>query len=239
MRIGLAIDAFLRLNCCLTTRNNGCECKAWPAGGCMEPDKGDIDPTSGFHPNATGFQSDRKLDGPRSEQAVELFVRLHRWCEQYKPDLLRRLWGAKQATVPFLAGLFVFLCSVIAMVTGSVSIKDPWREEVNTLIAKGVKTEDHGRALELLLRKLADLPADRQMFYPPTWFLVTAATAAVVALMLSFGARTAFDIGKGMASVRRQKRYLRFLQKSVPTFLILGVLASMLGSFAFDFLRSK
>jgi arylsulfatase A-like enzyme len=26
---------------------------------------GDIDPTSGFHPNATGFQSDRKLDGPR------------------------------------------------------------------------------------------------------------------------------------------------------------------------------
>ena len=30
-----------------------------------------------------------------AEQAAELFVRLHRWCEQYKPDVLRRLLGAR------------------------------------------------------------------------------------------------------------------------------------------------
>jgi hypothetical protein len=174
-----------------------------------------------------------------SEQAVELFVRLHRWCEQYKPDWLRRLWGAGLPSVPVLAVLFLILCFVIAVVTGSVSMKDPWREEVGKLIAKGVKTEDHGRALELLLRKSADLPTDRQLIYPPTWFLVATVTAAVVTLLLSFGARTAFEIGKGTASVRWQKRYDSFLRRSVPAFLILGVLASILGSFAFDFLRSK
>jgi hypothetical protein len=174
-----------------------------------------------------------------SEQAVELFVRLHRWCEQYKPDLLRRLWGANPGTVPILAGSIVILCFVIALVTGSVSMKDPLRDEINTLIAKGVKAEDQGRALELRLRKSADLPADRQSFYPPIWFFAAAATMFAVTLLLSFGARTAFEIGKGAASVRWQKRYDGFLRKIIPSFLVLGVLASALGSFVYDLLRSK
>jgi hypothetical protein len=173
-----------------------------------------------------------------SEQAVELFVRLNRWCEQYKPDLLRRVCGT-QGAAPIIALFFVIFCTLIAVVTGSISTKDPWREKVRTLIAKGVKPEDHGRALELLLRKSADLPADRQLVYPAPWFLVAAVTAAVVAILLSFGARTAFELGKGAASVRWQKLYENFLRKSIPAFLILGVLASMLGSFVLDFLRSK
>jgi hypothetical protein len=174
-----------------------------------------------------------------SEHAVELFVRLHRWCEQYKPDLLRRLWGAKPGTVPILAGSIVVLCFLIALLTGSVSMKDPLSDEINTLIAKGVKAEDQGRALELLLRKAVDRPADRQLFYPPIWFYAVAITMFVVTLLLSFGARTAFEIGKGTASVRRQKKYDGFLRRVIPSFLILGVLASALGSFVYDVFRSK
>jgi len=174
-----------------------------------------------------------------SEQAVELFVRLHRWCEEYKPVLLRRLWGARPPAAVLLAGLFMILCTVIAVVTGSVTKKDPWREEVSTLIAKGVKTEDHGRALELLLEKSVDPHGSRQEIRMPNWFFVVGGIAALVSLLLSFGARTAFQIGKGAASVRWQKQYHSFLRKSVPAFLILGVLASILGSFAFDFLRPK
>jgi hypothetical protein len=173
-----------------------------------------------------------------SEQAVELFVRLHRWCEQYKPDLLRRLLGT-QSAVPILAILFIILCTAIAALTGSGSVKDPWKEEVSTLIAKGVKSEDHGRALELLLRKSANFPGDRQLIDPPNWLLAAVYTALGVTLLFALGARTAFEIGKGTASVRWQKQYDRFLRRSIPAFLILGVLASMLGSFAFDFLRSK
>jgi hypothetical protein len=174
-----------------------------------------------------------------SEQATELFVKLNMWSEQRRPDLFRRLHGLGVGNIGLLFFLSLACLFVIAMIAGSLSAKNRWKAEVRELVAKGVKPEDHGRALKLLLEQAADPSNAGDLIRLPRWFYVaTVATSVVAILLMAYPARTAFEIGKGAASVQRQKWYDSFLRKAIPGFLIMGVIASMLGSFAFDLLRS-
>jgi hypothetical protein len=86
-----------------------------------------------------------------SEQADELFVRLNWWAEEYKPDWLRKIRG-----IPFFliwVGSLIAFALVLLMgeITGTVSETSTLRQAVRELVAKGVKPEDYGQALELLL----------------------------------------------------------------------------------------
>ena len=174
-----------------------------------------------------------------NDAADELFVRLNGWAKQYAPDWLRqvRSWGFPLA---WILGLSLLLPVVLlGGMTGAISETNTWRNEVDELLSAGVGVENHSRALELLLQKAAGLDQRLGTLHLPVWFGVVAVTLAVVATLLSIPAHTAFEIGKGTASVRRQKRYDWFLRKALPTFLIMGVLASVVGTYAVDFLRAK
>ena len=126
---------------------------------------------------------------------------------------------------------------MIGFTTGAIYETSTWKDEVRELLANGVKPDNRGRALELLLQKAASLPKDGEKLNLPTWFVIGAVILAGCATLLTFKARTVFEIGKGVASVKRQKQYDRFLRISIPVFLIMGVLASILGSAIFEFIR--
>ena len=174
-----------------------------------------------------------------SEQADELFVRLNRWSEEYKPDWFRRLHGSPPGVVVFLGGSLMILVSMIGMFTGSISTKNALKDEARKLVIKGVKPEDYGRALEILLQQSVRPPGGDDLIILPTWYYAATSAMIVVVLLLSFGARTAFEIGKGATIVRRQKRYDTFLRRSIPAFLIMGALASIVGTIALELVRSK
>jgi hypothetical protein len=72
----------------------------------------------------------------------------------------------------------------------------------------------------------------------PAWLVGVAIALTVIAILLSFQARTGFEIGKGAASISRQKRYDRFLRKAIPGFLA-AVLAGAAGEFVYATLWSK
>ncbi len=179
-----------------------------------------------------------------SNEAVELFVKLNRWSEENKPDWFRRLRGLPGFYITFLNVLLILLIFVIGVVTGFVSEKNTWKDEVRKLVAKGVKPEDYGRALELLLWQSAGLHNDAVRLIAPAWFVVAAITLVIIVgvwaiLLLAVPARTAFEIGKGATSVRRQKWYDSLLRKTIPGFLIMGVLASIVGTVVLELFRSK
>ena len=174
-----------------------------------------------------------------SEQADELFVRLNWWAEEHKPDWLRRTRGISPIFTWILALLVFVLVLVIGLMTGIVSETNTLGEAVRDLVAKGVRPEDYGRALELLLRLSSEYPKQYGALHLPAWLVGVAITMATIATLLSFQARTAFEIGKGAASVLRQKRYDWFLRKAIPSFFIFGVLASAVGSLIFESLWSK
>lgn len=174
-----------------------------------------------------------------SEQADELFVRLNRWAEEHKPDWLRRIRGIDPILSWIFAMVLFVLVLVIGLLIGVVWETNTLSEAVRDLVAKGVKPEDYGRALELLLRMSPEYPKQFGTLHLPAWLVSVGITMGMIATLLSFQARTAFEIGMGAASVLRQKRYDWFLRKAIPAFFILGVLASAIGSFVFETLWPK
>jgi hypothetical protein len=174
-----------------------------------------------------------------SEQADELFVRLNRWADEHKPDWLRRLRGMFPLFT-WVFGLLIFVMFLmLGLMTGAVRETNTLGQSVRDLVAKGVKPEDYGRALELLLQMSTAYPKQYAALDLPPWLVGVAITMAVIATLMSFQAHTAFEIGNGAASVSRQKHYDWFLRKVVPAFFIFGVLASAVGSFVFETFRLK
>jgi hypothetical protein len=173
-----------------------------------------------------------------SEPADELFVRLNQWAEQFKPGFLRRLQSLPSGLLVIFAGALMIMVAMLGIITRAIPTKNSWRTEARELVAKGLKPEDHSRALELLLRYSAGLDTDVEFSQIPAWYKVTFVTAMVVAMLLSFGGDTAFEIGRGAARVRRQKVHSAFLRRTLA-FLIYGVMASILGSFAFNYIWPK
>jgi hypothetical protein len=161
-----------------------------------------------------------------SEPAVELFIKLNRWADDYKPHWLRKLRGLAPPLIWMLALLIVIAVLVIGMVTGSYSETEPLNESIRALVAKGIKPEDYGHALELLLRLSPVYPKQFIMHYAK-WMPVAAAAIAIIAALLSVQARTAFELGSGSRSVQRQKTYDSFLRWTIPAFFFVDVLAAI------------
>ena len=105
------------------------------------------------------------------------------------------------------------------------------------MLATGVHDADQSRVLELLLQNAAHLDSQGAVLQVPHWYWPLVGAVFLVSLLLCYPARTVFAIGKGNDGVRRQEGYDRFLRKLIPAFLFLGVLASVLGSFVFEYFR--
>jgi hypothetical protein len=82
----------------------------------------------------------------------------------------------------------------------------------------------------LLIRQTTSLDNELDFSRLPPWYKVLVGVVLGIGALCSFGASTAFEIGKGATSVRRQKQYAQFLWKAVLGFLVMGVLASLFGN---------
>ena len=165
-----------------------------------------------------------------STPADELFIKLDMWAEQHKPGVLRLMQDMMPPLPMFLAALLLMLFTIAGLMIGFLPAKSDSRTQARKLVANGVKPEDYGRALELLLRQTTGLDNEVDLSRVPPWYKVLAAVVLGIGALCSFGASTAFEIGKGAVSVRRQKRYANFLWKAVLGFLVMGVLASLFGN---------
>jgi hypothetical protein len=169
-----------------------------------------------------------------SPPALEAFIKLRKWADERRPDLLRQLQGSAPFGPWFLAIAFAGLFTICGMLTRPRE-GSSWRHDAKELLDKGIRPEDHGRALEMLIRK--ELSAQEVQTNFPAWLLVALVTIALMALLLSVPAFTAFNIASGKRSVRIQQRYDRFLRTLLPAFLFMGVLASLVSAFIYDFLK--
>jgi hypothetical protein len=165
-----------------------------------------------------------------SKPADELFVKLDMWAEQHRPGVLRLMQGMMPPLPMFLAALLIILFTISGLIIGILPKKSDARTEARKLVLKGVKPEDHSLALEILLRQISGLDNEADFSKVPPWYKVMVGVVLSIGALCSFGASTAFDIGKGSVSVRRQKGYAWFLRIAVPSFLIMGVLASLLAA---------
>lgn len=111
------------------------------------------------------------------------------------------------------------------------------RHEAQSIIEGGVSSENEHRAIELLLQielygeRLPVTPAvvlkDRTFF---TSVPVTLISLLAPFTILCFPPKTTIGMGKGRDKINRTRLWLRILSVWLPSFLVMGVLASIVGS---------
>jgi hypothetical protein len=155
------------------------------------------------------------------------------WAEQHRPDLLRALNGTHPGGIVVLMIAFAVLLTLMASIATYGNSPPSWRDDARELVKKGVAPEDHGRALQILLRK--EFEGNGEIFtVVPIWYKFSLIALVIIGILLCVQATTAFDLGKGKASVRWQKWYGGFLRKTIPAFLFVGVAAAVVGSYAYE-----
>jgi hypothetical protein len=172
-----------------------------------------------------------------SDQAKEAFVKLTIWADNYRPGWMRILNGLPpQLIMPIF---LIWLLPLAFIVSFANPRSRPSHEvEARELVQKGITPDDHSKALTILLRRGYEYDnADMRMDKVPFWFWGAIATLVIPTILFTITATTAFEIGRGKRSVAWQKWYGNLLTKGVPGFIIMGVLASTIGSFIYDKLR--
>ena len=112
------------------------------------------------------------------------------------------------------------------------------RREAEEILGDGVSSDNEHRAIQTLLEiQLLDEPSPRSsgaFSDQPTVFLtalrVFGLTSLLILLVLSFPPRTMIGVGKGKERIPKTRLWLKILFVLIPTFLIMGVTASTLGS---------
>ncbi len=136
---------------------------------------------------------------------------------------------------PWLFAILLAIAFSMIAVLAGMNFRGPaWKDETRELVKKDIKPEDYGRAFRILLDKELSGSRVEGSGFIPVWVLCILGILFLTAFFLSVPAYTAFDIGVGKLKVRRQKSYDSFLRKILPTFLIMGVLASALGTVLYE-----
>ena len=165
-----------------------------------------------------------------SEQAKEAFVKLTMWADNYRPNWIRILNGLPMVLIFPMALCLLLLCMLLA--AKMTPAKPSLRDEAHELIKKGITPEEHGKALEILLRRGVEPDtAETGLDEIPLWFWLAMTLILSLACLLSFTATTAFEIGKGKRSVDWQKWHGNLLRNWVPGLIIpiaLGIIASII-----------
>jgi hypothetical protein len=115
------------------------------------------------------------------------------------------------------------------------------RREADTILAEGVSPENEHSAIQTMLEiQLLDepLPKSTERFSDQSNGFLTPLTAFLILLLLSFPPRTTIAIGKGKDLIPKVRLWLRILFVLIPTFVIMGVTASALGSVIYAYLSS-
>ena len=174
-----------------------------------------------------------------SEAARETFTKFRLWAEDHKPDWLRIINGLPPIAIFAFALSLSILLSMLTLLIGSRRGGESWAEEAKDVLEKKMTPELQGRALQLLLRKeVYGRDPEIEVSFP-YWVRCSIVMILIATLLLVIQATTAFEIGKGKTSVKWQKWYAGILRRILPAFLLMGVVASALGSYVFEYLRTK
>jgi hypothetical protein len=114
------------------------------------------------------------------------------------------------------------------------------QNEARDLVKNGITPAEYGKALTILLRRGSEPDkAGMRLDEVRLWFWIAITALVTLTILLSFTATTAFEIGKGKRSVAWQKWHGNLLTEWLPAFIIMGIVASIIGAFIHDRLQGK
>ena len=128
------------------------------------------------------------------------------------------------------------IASPFATVRSETKIEETKRE-ARELLKSGVDLTNKPRATELILSILSDYPSGPATATIASWYNPLLLIGFVCAVVLSFRPKSALAIGKGVVSVKRQRLWIKFVTRIIPSFIFLGVLTSIIGNYITDYIK--
>ena len=208
-----------------------------PSTANQEPVSFDVDLSSADISCKVTFDDNRLSIRVSPEQhplSSTLFVRFEQWAEIHELSKFICYWREWRSV-----GLLIYsLSSVIAMVFARYQVpKYPNLDrDVLNLLDKGITESNVPKAVELILRVLS-VPKEEEIIHYKSWLYIFILATLPILFISFFPPTSKFAVGKGAQAVERQKKWLRLVLVLIPSFLFLGVAASILGSAVFEWMR--
>jgi hypothetical protein len=173
---------------------------------------------------------------PGKQESAELFVKLEQWARNIALPKWIVFWKKYNGlqwglVIALLGGLFSL---ALVPVGGS---KEEIRKEAVSLLKKGIGPNDQEKAFTLILSFLADYPGGPPMMHIRPWFWFAAGTTLLMSILIAFPPRSAIGIGCGARSIAHWRTWIKIVSITLPTFLIMNVLSSTVGSAVFEWIR--
>lgn len=168
------------------------------------------------------------------QEASTIFLKFDQWTRRFiYPRWL--YWWRQFRGFHFL----VILTIVLSVATWGIANpgNKEFKIEVNQLIEDGLSEEEIPRALELLLiSKSGQTSKTKSIQIKPLYktFLIVSLAVAIIG---SFPPTSRIAIGKGIISIQRQKKWLKFISVVLPSFIAMGILASAFGSALYEYFK--
>jgi len=108
------------------------------------------------------------------------------------------------------------------------------KSEAYSLLNNGLTPEEIPKAVEYILGLQAGYYEQNSITKIATWAICCSIVILILSiLIIIFRPKTCIAIGQGINSLRRQRKWIKFINVFLPSFIILGILASIIGNWLF------
>lgn len=170
---------------------------------------------------------------PEAEDlANKMFFKFENWLTNNKLNNLFCVWRDYIfVMMPTMVLSLICLTLLISFNVNKID-KNNLSIKAKILLNQDISEFESKEALKLLLTDRFAPNIEREISWKKKNFLFFL-IFFFLCLPIFFPPRNAIAIGKGVKSVKNQKKWLYFLLKILPSFIVLGVLASIVGSYIY------
>lgn len=176
-----------------------------------------------FHgrPFLLSLEGNRKhlaVDVPRhSAHALAFLADIREWSDRYGPSTVQRWWLKLRPIIWFL-----FITATILVVPDKEAAREPWRSQALEFAKNGVGQDQVPEALRTLLALQVHAPPPTQS--PSLRGVVVWVAALIGCILLSICPSIVIGLGKGRASLRAWRTWMKLVTISVPLLVFTTVL---------------
>lgn len=168
------------------------------------------------------------------QEASTIFLKFDQWTHRFiYPRWL--YWWRQFRGFHFLVILNIVLFVAIWGIVNPGNKE--FKIEVNQLLEDGLSEEEIPRALELLLISKSGQTSKNKSIQIKPWYKTFLIVSLAVAIIGNFPPTSRIAIGKGIISIQRQKKWLKFISVVLPSFIAMGILASAFGSALYEYFK--
>lgn len=144
----------------------------------------------------------------------DLFLEFKRWMDNVKAPF----WQRFVRKFDHFHWFIIFMTLLFSMMFGIGKVSPDWPKikQAHELLQNGIKEDEYGVALEIILALQSDFGKPEAITVFSLWYKILIISGIITCILLSSIPKVVLDIGKDENKVRKWRSYLRFISITIP-----------------------